>query len=708
MNNREITAAFLSDVYAGCAGDAVLVSRLTPFKCEIVPVEKLKSKKLDFSQELFYTVATYKPGTVQKNGKGRGKSALAAIGILHFDFDQKRFEDPAAYFTGKGLPVPSWSFTRADRWHVYYLLDKPQTDFAGYEQTLKRIAKLVDADVLPAHPAALMRVPYTAHKKKGKTGPGYQLGTMPRTRYPLSAFAGVKQEKAEKAAPAPVVTGAGLENILLKDRPKITSGGGRSQALYQFALRCRDFAADEKTALGIVQKFNDLFCDPPESASVVSHQTVSAYRYAKHPPGRYLAEKPERMAVKFEEDCRIAELLSDFVYIAEAEILINAKTGLRYTKPGQIENAVCYATGVKTSLKYVLTFRLVSLRDRLAFRPEEPQEFDAAGVTFYNTFEPIAQVEKSKVRKTDVKTFETHLRYLTNTEEEFEHLRKFLACALLRPGKKIKHALLLISTYEGIGKSVLQHLSEKVLQAVSGASYVVSTSNTEVARGNNAWIESKFLTFVHELGQSEKFAVLDQLKNWITEPRVRISDKYVRSFEIENFCNFIFFSNAVNALPISATDRRFFIIVNRKKPMPTAYYETLLQTFDEGLFSIIDYLEGYADKLHVNAPPPVTESKIELRSYSKNELTIFLDECLHDPAYREFFQAGFTIRSMAERIQDSAHASNVRFSQKQAAIWLRENGFFMREVHREGKHSRLYMKDNVIQSAEKFKKGKTK
>lgn len=709
MNNREIAAAFLSDVYAGCPGDAVIVPRLSPFKCEIVPAGKAGIHKIDFAQELFFSVASYKSGTVQKNGKGRSKTALAAIGILHFDFDKKRFDDPARYFTGQGLPVPSWSFTRADRWHVYYLLDQPCTDFAGYEQTLKRLAKIVDADVLPAHPAALMRVPYTAHKKKGKTGPGYQLGTMPRTRYPLSAFSGSSPAKVEKSVqPIRGPSGAGLENILLKDRPKITSGGGRSQALYQFALRCRDFAVDEKSALGLVQKFNDLFCDPPEAASVVSHQTISAYRYAKHPPGRYLAEKPERMAVKFEEDCRIAELLTDFIYVAEAEILINAKSGLRYTKPGQIENAVCYATGVKTSLKYVLTFRLVSLRDRLAFRPEESQEFDTAGVTFYNTFEPLAQIEKSKPRKTDAKIFEAHLRYLTNSEEEFEHLRKFLACALLNPGRKIKHALLLISTYEGIGKSVLQHLAEKILRTVSESSYVVSTSNTEVARGNNAWIESKFLTFVHELGQSEKFAVLDQLKNWITEPRVRISDKYVRSFEIENFCNFIFFSNAVNALPISATDRRFFIIVNRKKPQSTAYYETLLQTFDEGLYSIIAYLSAYADKLNVNAPPPVTESKIELRGYSKNELTIFLDECLHDSAYREFFQAGFTIRSMAERIQDSAHASNVRFSQKQAAIWLRENGFYMKETHIDGRHARLYVKDNVIESADKFKKGRAR
>jgi len=706
VNNREILSAFLSDVYRGCEGDAVFVSKLAPFKCDIAPVKSLSArvKKIDHTQELFFSVATYRPGSVQKNGKGRGKSALSSIGILHFDFDTKRFDDPAAYFTQKGFPVPSWSFQRADRWHVYYLFDKPQTDFAGYEQTLKAVAKLVNADVLPAHPAALMRVPYTAHKKKGKTGPGYQLGTMPRTRYPLSAFNVTVAPKARSVAP--VAAGAGLENILLKDRSKIPSGAGRSRALYQFALRCRDFAVDEKTALGFVQKFNDLFCDPPEAGSVVSHQTVSAYRYAKHPPGRYLAEKPERMAVKFEEDSRIAELLEDYLYVADAEILINTKTGLRYTKPSQIENAVCYATGVKTSLKYVLTFRLVVQKDRLAFRPEEPQEFDTAGVSYFNTFEPVAQVEKTKPRKSDAKVFENHLRYLTNTEEEFEHLRNFLACALLNPGKKIKHALLLISTHEGIGKSVLQHLSEKILKSISGGSYVVSTSNTEIARGNNSWIESKFLTFVHELGQAEKFAVLDQLKNWITEPRVRISDKYVRSYEIENFCNFLFFSNAVNALPISATDRRFFIVVHRKKPQPTAYYENLLQVFDEGLFSIVDYLSGYADKLNVNAPPPVTESKHELRAYSKNELTIFLDECLHDPIYRDFFAEGFSIRSLAERTQDSARASNVRFSQKQAAMWLRENGFFVREDHRDGKHVRLYHRDNVVRAEEKFAKKK--
>lgn len=696
---------FLSDVYQGLEGDAVFVSRLSPFKCQTVKAAKASAHVIDYRQELFFTVASYKSGTVQQSGKGRNKVALSGVGILHFDFDKKTFDDAKTYFEQKGFPAPSYVFGREERRHVYFLLDKPCSDFERYESCLKRLVALVDADKLPAHPAALMRVPFTAHRKKGKTGRGYKFLSGTRKRHSLEVFEkiGAPAEKPVQAAQADAV----LESILLKDRKKISSGEGRSQALYQFALRCRDFALSEKAALALVEKFNQKFCEPPEASNVVAHQTTSAYRYAKHPPGRYLAEKPERQAVKFEEDSRIAELLSDFVYIAEAEVLINRQNGLRYAKPGQIENTICYATGVKTSLKYVLTFRLVSQKDKLAFRPEEPREFETAGVSFYNTFEPVEKVEAGKIRKTDAAVFENHLRYLTNTESEFEHLRKFLACALLRPGHKIKHALLLISTHEGIGKSVLQYLAEKILRS-PGAPYVVSTSNTEVARGNNSWIESRFLTFVHELGQSEKFAVLDQLKNWITEPRVRISDKYVRSYEIENFCNFIFFSNAVNALPISATDRRFFIVVNRKPPQNAAYYESLVSAFDNGLFSIVQYLEQYADSLNVNAAPPVTESKIELRGYSKNELTLFLDECLRDSAHKDFFAGGFAISELAERLQDSIRANNVRFSQKQAAIWLRENHFYVKETRKEGRHLRVYEKDNVIRKEEKFKKGKQK
>lgn len=709
-NARRTALQFLTDVYRGAGGDAVLVSKLQPFACSVLPVSRLSSLHIDFSRELFFTVASYKSGTVQKSGKGRNKAALLAAGVLHFDFDVKKFDDPGTYFKSKGLPEPSYSFRRADRFHVYYLLTEPCTDFEKYESILKRLQKLTGSDALPAHPAALMRVPFTTHTKKGKTGPGYLPISTSRKRYDLSVFENAGQTShaaVEKKTPG-VSTSGGFEKILLKDRPKIPPGGGRSGALYQFALRCRDFALEEKEALEFAEKFNRLFCDPPEPQSVVSHQTASAYRYAKHPPGRYLSEKPERLAQKFTDDSKIAEALHDFVYIAEAEILINKRTGLRYSKASQIENAVCYASGVKTSLQYVLTFRLVCQKDRLAFRPEEEPEFEAAGVSYYNTFETIRPVEKTKVRKSDAKIFEDHLRYLTNNEEEFTHLRNFLACALIKPGQKIKHALLLISTFEGIGKSVLQTLAERILKSARENSYVVSTSNTEIARGNNSWIESKFLTFVHELGQSEKFAVLDQLKNWITEPRVRISDKYIRSFEIENFCNFVFFSNAVNALPISATDRRFFIIINRREPKPAAYYERLLETFDKGLYSIVEYLRKYADELEINAPPPSTESKNELRSYSRNELTIFLDECLVDAQYREFFGTGFTIRDLAARVQDSAGSSNIRFSQKQAAIWLRENNFFVREHREHGHHVRRYVRDNVIRKPEKFKEGRKK
>lgn len=702
-NPRETVRQFFSDVYRGCSGEVVLVSALKPFSCRVVPAGSSFVPSIDFSRELFFAVATYEPGAVQKTGKGRNKAALSAIGILHFDFDKKKFDDAEKYFLSKGYPAPSYVFKRADRCHVYYLLSEPCDNFETYEKTLRAMAKRVDADILPAHPAALMRVPYTTHKKNGKTGPGYEVASANRKRYKLEEFALPGPVAQETTKPA---GGAGFASVLLKERAKIESGGGRSSALYQFALRCRDFAIEEREAHGLVREFNERFCVPPEAPDVVKHQVTSAYKYAKHAPGRYLSEKPENMARKFEADCKIAEALVPYVYVAEAEILLNKETGLRYSKAAQIENALCYAAGAKTSLQYVLTFRLIEQRDRLAFRPDAEQVFERDGVSYYNTFEPFEERPKAKARKSDVKIFEEHLKYLTNTEEEFLHLRKFLAGALITPGQKIKHALLLISVHEGIGKSVLQLLAQKILQSQRGTPYVISTSNTEIARGNNSWIESKFLTFVHELGQSDKFAVLDMLKNWITEPRVRISDKYVRSYEIENFCNFIFFSNAVNALPISATDRRFFIIINRKKPQPAAYYSALLESFENGIHSIMDYLEPYAAQLDINAPPPVTESKLELRGYSKNELVLFLDECLHDPGLKDFFAGEFTIRSLAERTIDSAHASNVRFSQKQAAIWLRENNFFMHEKQENGRHLRVYRRDNVIRKEEKFTKGR--
>lgn len=713
MTPQQAAAQFLSDVYRGTGGEAVLISSVQPMRCwRVVPVSALYKTQIDFSRELFFSVSSYKTGAVQKTGQGRSKVNLQACGVLHFDFDKKKFDNAEDFFKSKGLPAPSYVFKRADRCHVYYLLDEPCRDFARIETVLKTLSRALGCDVLPAHPAALMRVPFTVHIKKEKKGPGYEPVSASRARYSLSSF-----ETAGAASPHTgsdsIKTGqktapplSGLENILLKERKKITQAGGRSDALYQFALRCRDFALEEPDTFKLAEKFNTLYCDPPEPENVVRHQTKSAYMYAKHPPGRYLSEKPEKVARKFEEDMRISESLQPFVFVAEAEILINVQTGLRYSKAAQIENALCYAAGVKTSLQYALTFRLITLKDRLAFRPGEPSEFSTASVSYYNTYDEVKAVERQKVRKTDAKVFETHLRYLTNSEQEFEHLRKFLACALLLPGQKIKHSLLLISTHEGIGKSVLQTLAEKILVSQRESSYVVSTSNTEIARGNNSWIESKFLTFVHELGQSEKFAVLDQIKNWITEPRVRISDKYIRSFEIENFCNFIFFSNAVNALPVSATDRRFFIVINRKPPQAPDYYEKLLEVFEHGLFSIVGYLRPWAAKLNINAPPPVTDSKIELRNYSRNELVLFLDECLHDPAFAEFFGAGFTIRMLAERTQDSARASNIRFSQKQAAMWLRENHFFVKDDYKGHTHRRLYVRSNVVRKVERFTKKK--
>jgi hypothetical protein len=654
-------------------------------------------KQYDPNKPLFFSPNLFQKGTIKEFGRKRLDHNIRAVTCLFWDFDTVRIDQK--YLDERGFPIPTYWFRRGDRSHIYYIFNEPIYITNSIEPTAKKITrllkygqKILGADPMPTHLGSVMRAPGTIHVKKGVKSPGYEMPIRENAfrkyhiddfNFILAAAGGEAAKSVKQSKHADGLTDSEIRTLLLDSQNIITAGTGRSNALFRFGIRCRDWGLEEAQALKVGAEFNQAFCKPPEDSEIVEHQIKSAYKYASGPAGKLLSKKTDVAIEEFRLDLHVGHSLKDWVYVQENATLHHLKKPITY-QSDQIGTALSYLTGLPIKIGYVVGNRLIQICDKMSFRPDIKTRVweDESRVAYFNSFAGLKTIKPSG-NKSYVKIFCDHLRYLTRTEEEAEHLIKYLAVSLCRPHIKIKHAVLLVSPYQGTGKSSLEKLFRTVLQSPTGHSYVSQGDNSAIKHGYNEFIDSNLITFFHEIGQ-DKYAAMDNIKQWITEEKIRINGKFAKNYQTDNYTNFILSTNNINALPIDSYDRKFFIVECREKPKPAEYYVKLHEAFTKGAGDILEYLHTRKDELDVQVHAPMTDSKILMQAQSKSEVNILLDDLYESE--EAFFKDPFTKKSLMDLAFMAAPVS-VRNSITSKAIsrWLLARGFQYKQK-RNGEH----------------------
>lgn len=683
------------------------------------------SKVLDFCREqnenksLFFTPNLFQPGVIKSYGRGRTDNAVRVITCLFWDIDSFRIDQK--YLDDRNFPTPSYLFRRGDRAHIYYILETPLVITSALDPVAKKVTKILkvgqkilNADPAPTHIGSVMRAPGTAHVKHGHISPGYELPIVENMgkKYQLEDFnfileqaGGEVAKKAVKAARAKAqsIDEIEIRNILLGSNNIITAGGGRSNALFRFGIRCRDWGLEEENALEIAKEFNQSFCRPPEESNIVEHQVHSAYTYASGPAGKLLTKGAEQALEEFRLDLHVSHCLQDWVFVQETGALYHSKKPIVY-QPDQVSTGLSYLTGLSVKIGYVVGNRLVQICDKMSFRPDfgSRQWQDESGVTYFNSFAGLVKA-RSTGKEIHVKRFIDHCHYITRTEEEAKHLMRYISVCLCYPSKKIRHAVLLVSPYQGTGKSSFEELFRTLLQSPTGHSYVSVGDNKAMAHGWNEFIDSNLVTFFHEVGQ-DKYSAMDSIKTWITEKKIRINGKFARNYTTDNFTNFFLTTNNINALPVDDKDRKLFIVECREKPRDQQYYIDLHESFSKGAGDILEFLHTIKDELDIYAHPPMTDSKLLMQAQTKSEVAILLDD-LYD-SDEPIFKAPFALKQLIDLMYMAAPISvRSSISQKSVTRWLLARGFQHKQVRTGDDAGWKYHPPST--NTEKNKKGKT-
>jgi hypothetical protein len=193
---------------------------------------------------------------------------------------------------------------------------------------------------------------------------------------------------------------------------------------------------------------------------------------------------------------------------------------------------------------------------------------------------------------------------------DVDHIIRWLAHRVQRPGEKINHALVLGGP-PGVGKDTLL---EPVKHAVGPWNFI-EVSPAHMLGRFNGYVKSVILRVseARDLGDVNRFAFYDHLKVYTAAPPdvLRCDEKNLREYSVPNVCGVVITTNyKTDGIYLPADDRRHYVAwcSLTKEIFPDDYWSTIYKWYErEGYRNVAAYLAQLdLSDFDPKAPPPNT------------------------------------------------------------------------------------------------------
>ncbi|RZT93720.1 PriCT-2 domain-containing protein [Rivibacter subsaxonicus] len=230
---------------------------------------------------------------------------------------------------------------------------------------------------------------------------------------------------------------------------------------------------------------------------------------------------------------------------------------------------------------------------------------DKDGVRVFNLYREAEPFEGNALQ---VAPWRDHLRAVY--PEDADHIERWLAHRVQRPGEKLNHALVL-GGVPGIGKDTLL---EPVKRAV-GAWNWQDIGPQQVLGNFNGWAKAVVvrLSEARDLGDVSRYALYEGTKTYIAAPPdvIRVNEKNLREHYVVNVLGLVITTNhRSDGLYLPADDRRHYVAWSdrTKEEFGDAYWRWLWAWLDDGgAANVAAYLRSLdLSGFNPKASPPKT------------------------------------------------------------------------------------------------------
>jgi hypothetical protein len=204
---------------------------------------------------------------------------------------------------------------------------------------------------------------------------------------------------------------------------------------------------------------------------------------------------------------------------------------------------------------------------------------------------------------------------------------QWCAYPIQNPGAKLHAAVVIWSTQEGVGKTLIAQTVGKLY-----GNHFRTITGKMLRSKYNGWAHDALMVLGEEKDCDQR-ADTEMMKTLVTGDVIQIEEKYRTSFECGNRMNFIFTSNHPDAFHLAEGDRRHFVWSVAAAAKEAAFYDTYgawLKS-EAGLSALMDHLLNLdLTGFDPHARPPMTRAKLDMIERSKSDLDLWLTDALTD------------------------------------------------------------------------------
>lgn len=268
-----------------------------------------------------------------------------------------------------------------------------------------------------------------------------------------------------------------------------------------------------------------------------------------------------------------ASFIKNVIFIRKLEVYFNKELNDVYGKESiNIEYSHLMPKKIKAA-SYFTDHPKKIIVENFQYRPElyNPKDivFEIGGKKYINTYKPIT-IEPTKG---NLELWEELLDYLFPDLATKTHMEDFISAHVQYAGKKIRHAPLIVSPHQRIGKGRMFAAIRKIL----GEDNTAEIDLTRALNQSKDYLTNKQLVLIDELKSESNWAeaqkLLNTLKRNITEEWHGSRFLYQDFKDVYSCTNYILFSNHTNALSINKNDERYWVVRCDVSPKQQIFYK---------------------------------------------------------------------------------------------------------------------------------------
>ena len=494
---------------------------------------------------------------------------------------------------------------------------------------------------------------------------------------------------------------------------KLAEGDGRREMLKSYGGALRADGADADEIFEAFKEFAGMHFDP-EGIDWDNLRALAVWCGSK-------ATREEMLVAEFEgvAEVRAAPApkkakrsrvdWSDYVFVQQENRVMRLSTGGMSTVPAfnaamQGEDRRVPAANNKTkevsAITYLMDYKKVPPVFFRMYMPSVGKFFEHGGEPCVNSYQPelVPGADEDWVFSPAWRVIEEHFQTLFENAHDGELIMDWMAHNVQFPGRKILWAPIIKGT-QGDGKSTIRN----ILTLVMGYQNVRDITHSDLSSSFNAYAEGACVAALEEIrvvGHS-RFDVMNALKPLITNEIISVTRKGQDSIQVPNTQNYIGFTNADDALPIDANDRRYGIFYTKyesreqlQADRDEAYWERLHGAYREHVGVIRGWLLGRDlsgfDRLF---PPAMSSHKQRMIEQSRSVEEQIIREAIED------LEDCFTSEEAVRECRNQGISVNSKRVGKVAG----EMGFVNKRLRIDGQRERVWCSPEVAQMKEKEK-----